>query len=299
MALAPDHQACAACASWRRPGRPAARDEAARRCRERDELGRAGASNCCCSASAGSHDHEQFPLRRRRCAARCPGWRAQVVVRVAHDLRGRRISSAVGSARRRRPRPGPAVRGDPARCLAWRAWSPQAGSPPHWLQMHALLVAIQCTVSLRSEGVRSSTASLKRAPVGAEALLRMLLSIRTGPDMPQSTSVPRPVVIVGAGLAGLDGGAAPGRPTGRWWCWPSATSTKAPRPGRRAASSACSATTTASSRTCATRRTPAPAWSTSTPRASSPSTAREAVEWLVDAGRAVLGRPRAARSACT
>ena len=37
-------------------------------------------------------------------------------------------------------------------------------------------------------------------------------------------------------------------------------------------------------RTCATRRTPAPAWSTSTPRASSPSTAREAVEWLVERG---------------
>ena len=43
--------------------------------------------------------------------------------------------------------------------------------------------------------------------------------------------------------------------------------------GARAASSACWAATTASNRMCATRRTPAPAWSTSTPRASSPSTA--------------------------
>ena len=77
----------------------------------------------------------------------------------------------------------------------------------------------------------------------------------------------------------------------RWRCSPSAAWTKRPPPGRRAASSACWARTTASSRTCATRRTPAPAWSTSTPRASSPSTAPAAVEWLVDAGRAVLARP--------
>jgi L-aspartate oxidase len=35
---------------------------------------------------------------------------------------------------------------------------------------------------------------------------------------------------------------------------------------------------------CATRRTPAPAWSTSTPRASSHSTAPQAIEWLVERG---------------